>query len=229
MNQPKYRFYATLLDAFAWYQVSESENAEQELLDKINRVPITDEKALERVNRGKELNDLVDGILRGEIELTDETVSFNYGGFEFRATVIRELVQYLSGAVIQHRTSTIIIANGVAVEVYGVADYIKQNKCIDLKTTSGYDLGKYKDSMQRHLYPVCLYNEGIAIDEFEFLITDFNSVFKEPYQVDTIQSNSILATQCAMLIEFIESRKHLITDTKIFVEQINQPLEAVES
>jgi hypothetical protein len=49
---PKYRFYATLLDAFVWYQVSESDTAEQDLINKINRVPVTDEKSLERMNKG---------------------------------------------------------------------------------------------------------------------------------------------------------------------------------
>ena len=55
MSQPKYRFYATLLDSFYWFLNSESETAEQEFIDKINRVPITDEKALERMNKGGSL------------------------------------------------------------------------------------------------------------------------------------------------------------------------------
>lgn len=217
MNQPKYRFYATLLDAFAWYQVSESENAEQELLDKINRVPVTDEKELERMNKGTALNNLIDSIiLNGYDKLYPDVTKFD--GFEFKTDLVKEVAQHLAFAASQHRTATIIRTNGIDVEVYGVADYILENKCVDLKTTSSYDLGKYKGSMQRHLYPVCLFNEGITIDEFEFLVTDFNSVFKEPYQVDLIASNAILAAQCSLLIEFVESRKHLITDQRIFTD-----------
>jgi hypothetical protein len=206
MSQPKYRFYATLLDSFYWFLNSESETAEQEFIDKINRVPITDEKALERMNKGTELNNLVDMLL------VDKSIVQE----QFKAEVVDELLNYLDGSVAQHRTETIIRCNGVDVLVYGVADYIKENKCIDLKTTSSYDLGKYKDSLQRHLYPVSLFNEGVLIDEFEFLVTDFNSVFKEPYKVDLVESNAILSTYCSELIDFIESKRHLITDTKIF-------------
>lgn len=205
MSQPKYRFYATLLDSFYWFLNSESETAEQEFIDKINRVPITDEKALERMNKGTELNNLVDMLL------VDKSIVQE----QFKSEVVDELLNYLDSSVAQHRTETIIRCNGVDVLVYGVVDYIKENKCIDLKTTTAYDLGKYKDSLQRHLYPVSLFNEGVLIDEFEFLVTDFNSVFKEPYKVDLVESNAILSTYCSELIDFIESKQHLITDTKI--------------
>lgn len=209
MSQPKYRFYATLLDSFYWFLNSESETAEQEFIDKINRVPITDEKALERMNKGTELNNLVDMILADRSIVQEQ----------FKSEVVDELLNYLDGSVAQHRTETIIRCNGVDVLVYGVVDYIKENKCIDLKTTTAYDLGKYKDSLQRHLYPVSLFNEGVLIDEFEFLVTDFNSVFKEPYKVDLVESNAILSTYCSELIDFIESKRHLITDTKIFTAE----------
>jgi len=203
---PKYRFYATLLDAFVWYQVSESDTAEQDLINKINRVTITDEKSLERMNKGTELNNLID------MALIDSTVQQD----TFDKNIVSELSEYLIGSVAQYRTESILDCDGIFVLVYGVSDYIKENKCIDLKTTSAYDLGKYKDSMQRHLYPVCLNKEGIFVDEFEFLVTDFKSVFKEPYKVDLVESEKILTSCCSALIEFIESKKHLITDEKIF-------------
>ncbi len=206
MSQPKYRFYATLLDAFVWFKASESESAEQEFLDKINRVPITDEKALERMNKGTQFNNLIDMLL------VDKTLQQE----QFKAEVVSELTNYLYGSVSQYRTEAIIKCNGIDILVYGVADYIKENKCIDLKTTSSYDLGKYKDSVQKHLYPVCLNAEGILIDEFEFLVTDFNSVFKEPYKIDLVESELILSNICGELIDFIESKRSLITDTKIF-------------
>lgn len=203
---PKYRFYATLLDAFVWYQVSESDTAEQDLINKINRIPITDEKALERMNKGTEFNNLID------IAITDPSIQQD----TFDKNIVSELSNYLIGSVAQYRTETILDCNGTLVLVYGVSDYIKENKCIDLKTTSAYDLGKYKDSMQRHLYPVCLNSEGVFVDEFEFLVTDFKSVFKEPYKVDLVESEKELISCCSALIEFVESKKHLITDEKIF-------------
>jgi hypothetical protein len=144
--------------------------------------------------------------------LIDSTVQQD----SFDKNIVGELSEYLIGSVAQYRTESILDCDGISVLVYGVSDYIKENKCIDLKTTSAYDLGKYKDSMQRHLYPVCLNKEGIFVDEFEFLVTDFKSVFKEPYKVDLVESEKILTYCCSALIEFIENKKHLITDEKIF-------------
>lgn len=211
MQQPKYRFYATLLDAFSWYQVSESENAEQELIDKINRVPITDPKALERMGKGSALNNLIDSIVLNGYDKFDEVPGITvFDGVEFKTEIVKQIAGQLHGSIAQHKTSTIISVNGIAVEVYGVLDYVIESRCIDLKTTSSYDLGKYKDSMQRHLYPICLFNEGVVVDEFEFLVTDFKSVFKEPYRVDLKESEAVIKNQCQMLIDFIESKKHFI-------------------
>lgn len=221
MKTPKYRFYATLLDAFSWYLKSESEHAERELLDKINRVPETDERAIERMGKGTAFNNLVDFMIDAELSIEDLTATSEYNGmrFEFNGSVVNEIANYLKGATKQYRTSGLIIANGVWVELYGDIDYLLLNKSIDLKTTKEYELGKYKDSMQRHVYPVCLHIEGVTIDEFEFLSTDFTSVFHETYKVDIAESWAILSNHCAMLIDFIEARKHLITDEKIYGRQ----------
>jgi len=206
MNQPQYKIYATLLDAFSWYQASESDHAEQEFLDKINRVPITDEKALERMNKGTELNNLID------VLLMDSPVNLDTCGFD--KVVVSELYAYLIGSTQQHYTE--IYLEGLNTLLYGYIDYVKENKCIDLKSTSSYDLGKYKGSMQRHVYPISLAGEGIMVDEFEFLVTDFKSVFKETYPVNLEESNAVLTEQVQLLIDFLESKRHLITDQKIF-------------
>ncbi len=212
---PNYKFYATLLDAFKWYQKSESENAEQEFIDKINRVPITDEKALERMNKGTALNNLVDSIvLNGYDKLYPEVTKFD--GFEFKTDVVIEIAEYLKSSISQYKTSMLIDVKGSVVELYGYIDYIDANKAIDLKSTASYDLGKYKDSMQMHVYPLSLNHEGVDVDEFEFVVTDFKTVFKEPYTVDLKESNRILTEQCSLLIDFLELKKHLITDKKIF-------------
>lgn len=217
--QPKYKFYATLLDAFLWYQVSESDNAEQEFIDKINRVPITDPKALERMAKGTALNNLVDKQVVNETMNEAETMSEIVNGmtFTFDSRIVNQLGDKLQGSIPQYYTETIIRCNGNNVLVYGYIDYILTNKIIDLKTTKTYELGKYKDSMQMHLYPICLYNEeGIIADEFEFLITDFNEVYSEVYPINLIDSNTKLAITCNALIEFIESKKEFITNKKIF-------------
>lgn len=208
MKPHQYNFYATLLDAFCWYQQSESENAEKEFIDKINRVPVTDEKALERMNKGTAMNDLVDKLILGkEVEPV---------GYDFSADVVTGLAEYLIGSVSQYCVSTTLNIGGNQVVLYGYMDYIKENRAIDLKTTSSYELGKYAGSMQRHIYPICLYNEEIFIDEFEFVVTDFTNIYKEPYKVNIMESYAVIQSKCLELIEFIEAKKHLITDKKIF-------------
>lgn len=213
--QPQYKFYATLLDAFLWYQASESENAEQEFIDKINRVPITDEKALERMAKGTALNELVDIAIKHGVPQDNSII--NYNGFEFNTILVTELARKLQGAIPQVYTQTTIRCNGNDVLVYGYIDYVLANKVIDLKTTSVYELGKYKDSMQMHLYPVALFNEeNIVTDEFDFLVTDFKEIYSETYPINLIDSNVRLAITSNALIEFLNAKRDLITDKKIF-------------
>lgn len=221
MQNPQYKIYPSLLDAFVWYQQSEKENSEQEFIDKINRVPITDEDSLYRMNKGTALNELVDLYVDGQRwEDNNGIISHHIGTeiFTFNYSLIEELGNHLTDAMIQPYTETTIDVNGKQVLLYGYIDYLDGYKCIDLKSTSSYDLGKYKASMQRHLYPVCLASEGVNVEQFEFLVTDFNSVFKEPYPVDLMESTSVITNQCQLLIEFIETKKHLITDKKIFAQ-----------
>ena len=215
MQQPQYKFYATILDAYVWYSQSESESATQELINKINRVPITDENALARMNKGTALNDIIDDFVKGKFKHTNE-VTTTHNGFEFDNTLIGNIGYYLQGSIPQHYTSCNIMVENNLVHLYGYIDYILMNKCIDLKTTSKYELGKYKDSMQLHLYPIALYSENIIIDEFEFIVTDFEDVFSETYKIDYSQSLYKLNQTCACLIRFIDANKHLITDKKIF-------------
>lgn len=214
--QPKYKFYATLLDAFNWYQASESENAEKEFMDKINRVPITDEKALKRMRKGTALNNLLDSIIvNGYDNLCDEIIIFD--GFEFNTCVVRELASKLQGSIPQFYTETMIRCDGGDVLVYGYIDYILGDRIIDLKTTSDYYLGKYKDSMQMHIYTLALLNqENIMTEHFEFLVTDGENVYSETYPVNSIYSKARLVEICNALIMFIEGRKEYITDKKIF-------------
>ena len=77
----------------------------------------------------------------------------------------------------QYRTVTTIQTKYGEVEIYGVVDYLCFWKIIDLKGTSSYDLGKYSNHFQRHVYNVCLSDEGLEFKEFEFLVTDYKNVY----------------------------------------------------
>lgn len=211
-NQPSYKFYATLLDAYNWYAASESEDALQELIDKINRVPFYSEAAA----KGTALNKIVDIALDKGLPVGVETISED--GFGFQMSLVSELQQTLCGAIPQYKASTQINTKYGIVEIYGYIDYLLLNKAIDLKCTGSFEIGKYKNSMQRHVYPVCLADEDIYLDEFEFLITDYKSIFRESYTVDLKESKQTIVNTCEALINFLHIKRDLITDKKVFAK-----------
>lgn len=208
--QPDYKFYPSLLDAYKWYQASESDGSEQELINKINRVPFKSDSA----DKGTWFNELIDHSIKGNGKY----------GLQYLNGVALEVFERLKGASMQVYTSTLLEVDGKIVELYGYIDYVLQDKVIDLKTTQVYDLGKYQKSMQLHFYPVSLIDEGNVINEFEFLVTDFVNVYPETYKVDYQRSKMILIDSCKELIRFLQLKRDLITDKKVFAlneEKVN--------
>lgn len=117
------------------------------------------------------------------------------------------------------------------VELYGYIDEMRYNKVHDIKTTSRYEFGKYKDYNQRLVYPYCLIESGMAesIDFFEFtayvlkggnsktpLIT--GTQFNEVYNYNHEEAKRRIKETCERFIEFIETNRELITDTNIFTK-----------
>jgi hypothetical protein len=118
------------------------------------------------------------------------------------------------------------------VRLYGYADYVKENKVYDAKTTGRYEFGNYSNHWQRYAYPYTLLKSGMCakIDEFEFsvfllrggtsrtpLIT--GELFPEVYHVDYNQCEAKLRMQCERLIEFIEENKDLINNKKVLCNE----------
>lgn len=205
-SQPDYLFYPSLLDAYKWYQQSESEMSEQELINRINRVELESDAA----DKGKWFNELVDLSLKG-LEKHKEC---------YLSGPALDIVNRLQGSAKQVHTCTQIDVDGKIVELYGYIDFVKEDKVIDLKTTKNYELGKYKDSLQLHFYPMSLIDEGNEINEFEFLVTDFDNVYSEVYRVNYEISKALITDACRELIRFVEIKKNLITDKKIFNQQL---------
>lgn len=215
MQKPRYNFYPTLLDAFKYYQGSEAEGARQSLLNKINRIPELDPDALYRMGKGTALNNLIDCMLTGKAT-TCTTQTIIWEGYEFKSEVVMELYNRLPGALTQQFTAAEIETDLGMVRLYGYMDYIQAEKVIDLKTTKAYTLGKYRDSVQRHLYPFCLAHNGCRMEAFEFLVTDGTDVFSESYTCDLRESEMELREVCDGMIRFIEAERENITDTKVF-------------
>lgn len=241
-NQPKYKFYATLLDKYQFYLSSSdlynqfwgfSENPskteeefEQEqfdgLINTINRVPFESELA----DKGTAFNEVVDCIIENrksdkmEIKSYKETneIWVTYKGqlFKFNIDLCKEFAEYFKGALTQQRVEGILETKYGLVELYGYLDVLMPFKTADIKTTAKYFFGKFKKNWQHIVYPFCLNKNGIFINEFEYAVTDFKDTFSEVYNFRSEIDTPALIAHCENFIEFLEQNKSLITDKKIF-------------
>lgn len=211
-RQPDYRFYATLLDSYQWYLSSEKEEAFQEFIDKLNRVPFVSEAA----EKGTAFNEVVDMVIKGEV-VTVEADMYIHGRFGFDKKIVDEVVLNLPGAIPQVRTSALLQTERGLVELYGYIDeLLPACVVVDIKTTSSYTLPKYLKNWQHIVYPYCLKEHNNTDFVFSYLITDFKEVYTETYQYKEDRDLPRLKNICEELIGFIEQHRHLITDTKLF-------------
>ena len=230
--QIRYRIYPSLLDKFQDYLNPErlmvfnktEEEIEQELINTINRVPFISEAA----DKGNAFNKLVDHFVKHPSEAIPtvndgKEVIYQFTSqngeqttFSFPANIVREFVAYFKGSVPQVYCSATLYTKYGLVEVYSLADELRMDRVYDIKTTSRYEFPKYLNSWQRFIYPYCLNEQGIAVQSFEFTITDFKNTYKELYPYDHKQDSQKIRLHCEHFIEYIEARRHLITDTKIF-------------
>lgn len=197
--QPKYCFYATLLDAFTAYQKCDvsydkyyawSDTPEytpeewqakqfQALIDRINRVPFDSEAA----DRGTAFNELVDALVenrkpRGmEVARSEDNafyiVTFNNRAFTFPIALCREFAAYFDGALTQQRVDASLETCFGTVQVYGVIDELMPTSVHDIKTTGSYTVGKFRDHWQHIVYLYCLNQNGTDIKDFEYDIVEF--------------------------------------------------------
>lgn len=207
-QQPKYRIYATLLDAFGEYLNSDviwdkywgwSENPPhtpeefheqqfQELIDRINRKPFDSEAA----DKGTAFNELVDALIEKRkpndmdvernAENTCYTVIYKNRTFTFPISLCCEFADYFKGTLTQQRVEAILPTAYGNVLVYGVIDELMPASVHDIKTTGSYTVGKFKDHHQHLVYPYALMKNGSDVRTFEYNIVEFN---KGGYVVDT--------------------------------------------
>ncbi len=200
----KYRFYATLLDAFSNYVNSDaiwekywgwSEEPPhtpeeyhkmkfQEFLDTLNRKPFDSEAA----DRGTVFNEIIDCIVEhhntkkmhitkvfGE---TNKVVALKgeYNGrtFFFPIELVMEVANYYKGTLPQQFIQGILPTRFGDVLLYGYIDYVAPFCTHDLKTTGRYSMGNYRDHAQHLVYPYCLYQQGANVEMFEYNIVELN-------------------------------------------------------
>ena len=208
--QLRYKFYASLLDAFQHYLDSDviyekywgfSENPPktqeefkqeqfQSLIDRINRVPYDSEAA----DRGTALNEVIDCMVqnRGTEKVKIEklvadgavvalNVTYNNRTFCFPMTLVRELANYYQGALAQQYVQAILPTMFGDVLVYGFIDYLQPFRTHDLKTTGRYSVGDFKNHWQHIVYPYALMENGCNVPDFEYNVVELGKTYYETY------------------------------------------------
>jgi hypothetical protein len=215
------------------------EAKKRELIDKLNRVK---QPPTEAASKGTALNEIVDSLVMNRPVMDDMTASKgvangNYpvwnaslNGFNFcyDAILVDTLFDEFHDYLCQVFTKAEIEVPQGIVTLYGYADYVRDNTVVDLKTTSKYDFGKFRDHWQHLVYPYCLVKEG-AIDSFgsfSYLVAEINqgrdgiihaSLFHEDYNPSMAEIETTLKQFLTYeFIPFLEDNRHLITDPKIF-------------
>lgn len=147
------------------------------------------------------------------------SVRYNNRTFQFPFNICKKISNYLKGALTQQYCEAVISTKYGDVLLYGYIDQLLPFRSVDLKTTSKYFAYKYRNNIQKLVYPYCLQQNGIHINEFEFVVTDFKNVWNELYVFNPEKHIPELIETCERFIEFLEQNKDLITDTKIFAKE----------
>lgn len=199
-----------------------------DLISKLNRVPMLWEES-EPADRGTAFNEVVDAFIlnrpinnekvtfcKSDRERGVVNITYNKRDFEFSLALCREFATYYQGAVPQMFVEGHLKTKFGTVHLYGYADEVAHDgKCCDIKTTSQYKAGKFRNNSQHLVYPFCLKQMGIDCNEFEYNVTNFKETFTEHY-LYTEKSEQDLLERVERFIDFIENHRHLITDKKLF-------------
>lgn len=189
MTTPDYRLYPTLLNHFERYK--NGYLTDQELLDRINRVPIPQTIAQAKGASFEE------AVIKGLHE--DE---FDYRILSgVRAMLPRPMVK--TQVYCEHQVDNVL--------VYGYVDVIGKLMAVDIKTTSNYRPGCFAKSFQNFYLPA-LRGRGIRL--LRYAITDFQEVYQEDYDLTTDLSYQI--DQTKLFCTFLEENRPHITDLRVF-------------
>jgi hypothetical protein len=256
-SKSNFQFYASLLDAYQNFLDSEEiydkywghsedpkftydEYADKqfvELINRINRVPFTNDA----VEKGTALNNMVDMLIDGvtdngqfvlqaneeknlmtiserEIMVDDEgnqSETFK-NEHSFLLPMVREFADYYDGALKQYFVKGTLDTCYGDVDLYGFIDYLLPFSYHDMKTARSYSAGSYKNHWQHIVYPFAGYQCGLNIERFEYNVTNFKETFTEVYMFKPERDIPRLRNMCELFIGFLLNNKELITDEKIF-------------
>lgn len=252
MSKSAYQFYPSLLDSFQNYLDSEknweefyggseepsislddyNKQAEQELIDRINRVPFESEAA----DRGTAFNEVIDCLILGRQSeregmairscKKEDKIIAEYKGAEyhFSLPLCTTLAKVYAGSIPQYKCCGVIDTKYGNVTLYGFLDELLPTRIVDLKTTTNYSAFKFRNHWQHIVYPYCLSCEGVEVYDFDYDVIKFSSkkitetaytYYKEHYSFDKTRDAARLRLHIESFIEFINAHKEQITDKKI--------------
>jgi len=203
------------------------------LIDKINRVPAAWEDT-EKRDRGTAFNEVVDCIIMNCTSPKMEIVSNKNAGtittmyrdraFIFPISICREFANYFNAATPQVFCEGVLPTKCGNVRLYGYIDEVMPTRVHDIKVTGSYDAWKFKDKWQRVVYPFCMNEMGARITDFEYniLLVKESKTAPPVYETLTEYYNYTEGDKMNLtafvedFTAFLESNRHLITDTKIF-------------
>ena len=239
----RYSIYPSLLDSYCYMQSLEDaddrEAKKRELIDKINRVP---QPPTEAASRGTALNEILDSLImqrdvkegmtahKGEANGNYPVWYATLDGFSFcyDATLVDTLFDEFYDCLPQVFTKAELEVPQGIITLYGYPDYVRDNMIIDLKTTSTYNVGKFRDHWQHLVYPYCLVKNGQleSFDTFVYLVAEVSkgrdgiiraNLYHEDYNPSMDEIVRKLHTFLSYeFIPFLEDNRHLITHDKIF-------------
>ena len=162
------------------------EKLERDLVDACNGVVTPSSRA---ADLGTCLNEALDCILLKVSSTRDDVKLSSHDGaitavkdpntFLFHVDDVVNLKSYVKDMTPQMLVSAEIETAHGTVQLYGYPDYFGGDTVIDLKTTSRYEGGKFRDKWQRYVYPYILDKLDLldGYRQFEFLVckvTDAN-------------------------------------------------------
>lgn len=192
MEAVKYRLYPSLLNLFGRFLLGKL--SEDDLLDRINRVPVPQTEAQVR---GLSFEDAV-------IKGVDEE--------KFDPAILQRVRALLPRPMV--RTQVYCEYQLKEVLVYGYVDVIGKTLAVDIKTTRLYVPGSFADSHQNFYLPA-LKSRGIR--SLRYVITDFTEVYQEDYSQSL--DLSFQEEQVQSFCGFLEEHRKRITDLRVFNRQ----------
>ncbi|TLV00147.1 hypothetical protein [Dyadobacter luticola] len=189
VNAVKYKLYPTLLNVFDRFEKGYID--ENELLNRVNRVPVPQTEAQKRGASFEE------AVIKG----MDEDL-YDYQILEkVRALLPRPMLK--TQVYCEYQLDDVLM--------YGYVDVLGKIMAVDIKTTSKYEPGCYAISHQNFYLPAL---RGKGIRSLRYIITDFKEVYFEDYDHTLDFAHQI--QQIKSFCVFLETHRDRITDRRIF-------------